>query len=573
MLKNLWKHLSNRRQKQFTLLLLLMLLASISEVISIGAVLPFLGVLVAPEHLYNHVLVQPIVQWLEIKSPDQLLFPFVTLFIVATIISATIRLSLLYVMTRLSFAAGADLSINIYQRSLYQEYQVHIASNSSEVINSIITKTNTVISFILVPMLTLISSVFFIIAIITTLFVIDPIVALIAIFGFSILYWLVVHFTKVQLQENSQCIADQSTQLVKSLQEGLGGIRDVLIDGSQQFYCQLYRNADLPLRRASGNNQFISQSPRFVMEALGMVLITGIAYSMSLRENGLTNAIPVLGALALGAQRLLPALQQAYASFSTIKGADSSFSDILDLLDQPLPDYASQPPPKPITFTQGINLTNLRFRYNKKTPKILDGINLTIPKGTRIGFIGKTGSGKSTLLDVIMGLLPPSEGQISIDNQPITPKNRRAWQAHIAHVPQNIYLSDSSIAQNIAFGIESDKIDYKKVQKAAERAQISQMIGDWKDGYQTFVGERGVRLSGGQRQRIGIARALYKQADVLIFDEATSALDHETEQAVMQAIEDLDRDLTILIIAHRLSTLDGCDQIVELNKGLLCKSK
>jgi ATP-binding cassette, subfamily B, bacterial PglK len=568
MLKNLWKHLSNRRQKQFTLLLLLMLSASIAEVISIGAVLPFLGVLVAPEHLYNHVLVQPILQWLEIKSPDQLLFPFVTLFIVATIMSATIRLSLLYVITRLSFAAGADLSINIYQRSLYQEYQVHIARNSSEVINGIITKTNTVIGHILVPILTLISSVFFIIAIITTLFVIDPIVALIATFGFSILYWLVVRFTKVRLQENSQCIADQSTQLVKSLQEGLGGIRDVLIDGSQQFYCQLYRNADFPLRRASGNNQFISQSPRFIMEALGMVLITGIAYSMSLREDGLTNAIPVLGALALGAQRLLPALQQAYGSFSTIKGADSSFSDILDLLDQSLPDYASQPPPKPIAFNKDISLTNLRFRYNKKTPRILDGgINLTIPKGARIGFIGKTGSGKSTLLDIIMGLLPPSEGQISIDNQPITLKNRRAWQAHIAHVPQNIYLSDSSIAQNIAFGVESDKIDYKKVQKAAERAQISQMIGNWKDGYQTFVGERGVRLSGGQRQRIGIARALYKQADVLIFDEATSALDTQTEKAVMNAINDMHKDITILTVAHRLSTLENCDLIVELENG------
>jgi len=565
-IKQLWNHLSKRRQKQFWLLLALMVLASLAEIISVGAVLPFLGVLTAPEQLYQHQLMQPVIQLLKLTTPEQLLLPFTITFIIAALLAGIVRLTLLYAMTRLSFATGADLSINIYRRTLYQEYAIHVARNSSEVINGIISKTNIVINGIINPVLTLISSIVFIIAILATLLVIDPIVALVASVGFGSLYWLVIRYTRQQLQENSQCIAEQSTQMIKSLQEGLGGIRDVLIDGSQQFYCQLYRNADLPLRRASGNNQFISSSPRFAMEALGMSLIAGLAYAMSLREHGLVTAIPVLGALALGAQRLLPALQQAYGAYSGIKGSKSSFDDVLGLLGQPLPSYVGQDISLPVGFKKEVKLTNLSFRYNEQAPWVLEKINLTIPKGSRIGFMGTTGSGKSTLLDIVMGLLPQTEGELTVDGQLISTENRRSWQAHIAHVPQNIYLSDSTIEENIAFGIPQEQIDHKRVQKAAKQAQIIDLIEEWPEQYQTFVGERGIRLSGGQRQRIGIARALYKQADVLIFDEATSALDNETEQAVMEAIEGLGRDLTILIIAHRLTTLEGCDRVIDLSK-------
>ena len=563
----LWHHLSKRRQKQFWLLLILMIVASLSEIISIGAVLPFLGVLTAPEHVYQYPLIQPIIQILGLTEPSQLILPLTIFFIIAVLLAASIRLTLLYVMTRLSFAAGADLSISIYRRTLYQEYTVHISRNSSEVINSIITKTNTVINGILTPVLTFISSTILLIGIMGALFVINVSVALSASIGFGLLYWMVVRYTKDQLKDNSQIIADQSTQMIKSLQEGLGGVRDLLIDGTQQFYCQLYRNADLPLRRASGNNLFISGSPRYVMEAIGMTLIAGLAYVMTQQEGGKVTAIPVLGALALGAQRLLPALQQAYGSYSTIKGSNSSFKDVLNLLGQPLPEYADQPPPKPISFEREFKLTELNFRYTEESPWVLKNINLSLKKGARIGFIGVTGSGKSTLLDIIMGLLPPTNGKLIIDQQSINSQNLRAWQAHIAHVPQNIYLSDGSIEENIAFGISKKQIDYQRVKEAAQQAQIAELIEEWKDGYQTLVGERGVRLSGGQRQRIGIARALYKKANILIFDEATSALDNETEREVMEAIGDLGKEITVLIIAHRLTTLKGCDKIVKLDKN------
>jgi ATP-binding cassette, subfamily B, bacterial PglK len=543
-----------------------MIIASLAEIISIGAVLPFLGILTAPEQVYQHSLMQPVIQTLALTEPKQLILPLTILFIAAALLAGVIRLTLLYAMTRLSFATGADLSINIYRRTLYQEYEIHVSRNSSEVINGIITKTNTVIGGVISPTLNLISSIILLVGIMSALFAINPTIALSASIGFGLLYWMVIRFTKAHLKDNSKTIADQSTQMIKSLQEGLGGIRQVLIDGAQQLYCKLYRNADLPLRRASGNNSFISGSPRYAMEAIGMTLIAGLAYLMTQQEGGMATAIPVLGALALGAQRLLPTLQQAYASYSTIKGSKSSFEDVLKLLDQPLPEYADQPPPKPIPFAKEIKVNNLNFRYSEDSPWVLKNINLSLKKGSRIGFMGVTGSGKSTLLDIIMGLLPATEGELIIDNQTINNQNCRAWQSHIAHVPQNIYLSDSTIEENIAFGIEKELIDHQRVKKAAQQAQIAELIEGWKDGYQTFVGERGIRLSGGQRQRIGIARALYKQANVLIFDEATSALDNETEQAVMGAIEGLGEEITILIIAHRLTTLKECDQIIEISK-------
>jgi len=260
-------------------------------------------------------------------------------------------------------------------------------------------------------------------------------------------------------------------------------------------------------------------------------------------------------------------LQLAYSSWSNIQGAQASLQDAIELLDQPLPDYANQPQAKPLPFKKHIELKNLSFRYTKQTPLVLNKISYVISKGSRTGFIGITGSGKSTLLDIIMGLLQPTAGSLLIDNNLITLANNRAWQAHIAHVPQSIFLADSSIEENIAFGVPKAEIDRNRVQLAARQAQIADIIESWPKKYKTFVGERGIRLSGGQRQRIGIARALYKQADVIIFDEATSALDNDTEQAVMQAIENLGNDLTILIIAHRLTTLKNCTQVVELGDG------
>jgi len=548
-----------------------MILVSITEIISVGAIIPFLAVLTAPEKIYQHELMDSINNLLNITAADQLLLPLTIAFAFTILSVGAIRLLLLFVITRLSFATGADLSINAYRRTLYQDYEVHVSRNSSEIVNAIIVKTSKVTSSIVKPVLNLISTSIVIIAIVGAIFVINFAVALSVTIGFGLLYAFVIMRWRKKLSNNSQVIASHSTEMVKCLQEGLGGIRDVLIDGSQEFYTDLYRNADLPLRKAEASNQLITGSPRFIIEAIGMTVLAVIAFIMSLEPEGLISALPVLGALALGAQRLLPALQMAYSSYGQLKYTHSSFQDVLDLLSQPLPQSGLTPdihnPVNPVSFESELEINDLSFRYSEDSPWVLKNNNLKLNKGSRTGFIGVTGSGKSTLLDVLMGLLLPSSGTLSIDGEVIAGRNRRAWQSKIAHVPQNIYLSDGTIEENIALGVPKDQIDHTRIKKVAKQAQILDFINSLQDDDQALVGEMGVRLSGGQRQRIGIARALYKQASVLIFDEATSALDNETEQAVMEAIEVLDKDLTILIIAHRVTTLKGCDQIVQINKN------
>lgn len=493
--------------------------------------------------------------------------PMTIIFAMGTLLSGAIRLTLLWVQIRLGHSIGADFSISMYRRTLYQPYAVHVARNSSVVIAGITSKANIIVHQMVLPVLTIISSSLMLITILAALLTIEPLVAFTAFAGFGLIYGFVILVTTKSLLSDGQRISREQNKVVKALQEGLGGIRDVLIDGSQVAYCNIYRNADIPLRRATANVQIISSSPRLVIEALGMVLIAALAYSMLGKSGGIASAIPVLGALALGAQRLLPLLQQVYFSWTSMRGAQASLSDALDLLDQPLPRHADGPPIEPIAFRNQIALQQLAFRYTPDGPWILRGIDLKIPKGSRVGFMGTTGSGKSTLLDLIMGLLQPNAGSLTVDSVCITAQNHRAWQSHIAHVPQTIFLADASIAENIAFGIPVDQIDYARVREAAQKAQIAQDIDSWDQKYNTVIGERGVRLSGGQRQRIGIARALYKKADVIVFDEATSALDNETELAVMEAIENVGKNITVIIVAHRLTTLKNCTHVVDLNEG------
>jgi len=565
LIKRLWTHISVRRRWQFALLLVLMFSSTVAEIFSIGAILPFLSVLTSPEIIFNHEFVKPILRFTNITEIRELVLATTVIFCLATLLAAKMRLLMLWANTKLSFATGSDLSINIYRRTLYQPYTVHCSRNSSEVINGISNKANSVIG-ILNSIVTLISSTILMIAIVLTLLAVEPFVSVSAFIGFGSIYLIIIFATKKRLMLNGIATARESSRVIKALQEGLGGIRDVLLDGSQETYCKYYRSADLPLRRAQANNMFIGNSPRLAVEALGMILMAVLAYFISLRVDGLAHAIPTLGALALGAQRFLPVLQSAFAAWSGAKGSQASLHDAIELLDQPFPSYY-QKDIKPISFKNTIRLNNVGFTYPNSEVVVLKNINLEIKKGERIGFIGITGSGKSTILDLIMGLLVPTSGTITVDEQVISEDNQREWQKNISHVPQIIFLSDSSIAENIAFGKELDEIDFEEVKVAAKKAQISESIESWEKSYNTVVGERGIRLSGGQRQRIGIARAMYKNSEVLVFDEATSALDSETEKLVMQEIEELNEDLTIITVAHRLSTLKNCDKIVEIKDG------
>jgi ABC-type multidrug transport system fused ATPase/permease subunit len=564
----LLEHLSVRRKIQCLFLLMLMILATFVEIISIGAVVPFIAVLTNPEKIYNISSLRYFLEIINVKYPKQILLSITIIFIIASIASGVIRLLLIWANTKLSFAIGSDLSISIYKRTLYQPYSIHVSRNSSEIISGITGKVNVLITSI-TSLLSMISSGIILTSLSITVLILEPVIFMSVFGGFGILYSIIIKVTKKKLSINGKIISLESTKLVKSIQEGLGGIRDVLIDNNQAIYCDIYRKSDMPLRHALGENSFISSSPRYIIESVGMILIAVVAYYLAMQPDGIIKAIPILGALALGAQRMLPLLQQLYGSWSTINGYRESIKDAYSLLEQPLPTIKDRISDQDILFKEHIKLSNISFRYSSENSWVLKNLNINIKKGSRVGLIGVTGCGKSTFIDIIMALLSPEEGYLEIDEKIITDENRRAWQKHIAHVPQTIYLTDSTIEENIAFGIPKEKIDKKRLMESARQAQLTDIIDSWPNGYRTFVGERGIRLSGGQRQRIGIARALYKKADVIIFDEATSSLDNATEMAVMDSIEGLDEKLTVIIIAHRLTTLKNCTQIIELaNSGI-----
>lgn len=563
----LLQQLTLRRKKQLIILLFLMATTSVVEVVGIGAVVPFLGALVAPDKLSQNELIQQVMINLNISGSKQLLQTLTIFFVVATVIAGAMRLLLLWAQTRLGYAVGTDLSLKIYKKTLYQPYSKHTLRNSSEVISGISNKVNLVVLNVVMPLIAGSSAILIFCGILMALLIIDPIVTTVSSLTFGFIYAFIIVVTRRRLKRNSLRISIEYNRVMKTLQEGLGGIRDVLIDGTQAVYCKLYHSADYPLRKAQASNQFIGASPRFFVEALGVVLIALLAHSLIGREDGVVSAIPTLGAIALGAQRMLPLIQQLYSSWSSFRGSLHSFAEVLDLLEQPMPAYALGEPAQRLPFSKSIKLVNVNFRYSNQSLKVLENINIEINKGLMIGFMGATGSGKSTLLDILMALLEPEQGSLQIDGVVIDQKNFRSWQSNIAHVPQAIFLTDSTVAQNIAFGVPDGEIDYEKVRQAAQQAQIAATIESLEHGYETFVGERGVRLSGGQRQRIGIARALYKSADVIVLDEATSALDNETESAVIETINSLGNNMTILMVAHRISTLKGCDVIYRLKNG------
>jgi len=550
-----------------------MLASGVAELVSLGAVLPFMAVLSDPQRLWQQLIVQEVAIKFGYSSANQLLVPAVLLFASAAVLAAVIRLTSLWLNGRLAAAVGSDLSCEAYRRTLYQPYTSHLQHNSSELITGMVTQITFTVAA-LDSLLQLISSAVVAAALLVGLLAIDAQVALGAVALFGTAYGVLAITVRRQLRSNGQRIAEASSQQLKALQEGLGAIREVLLDGSQPTYLQIYQQADRPQRQLQANNVFLSIFPRYALEAICMVGIALLGGLLVLQRGSVAAVIPLLGSLALGAQRLLPAMQQVYSGWSSLAGFNAAMQSVLTIVSRPVPPqvHALQP----LGLRQSIRMEAVHFRYGPEQPEVVCGIDLEIRRGERIGLIGSTGSGKSTTVDLLMGLLEPSQGRILVDGMvlqdPSHPERLRAWQASIAHVPQSIFLADCSIAENIAFGVPKRQIDLERVRQAAEQAQIASFIEGSPEGYDSFVGERGIRLSGGQRQRISIARALYKQAQVLVLDEATSALDTATEQALMASVEGLSKQLTIVMIAHRLTTIQQCDRVLCLEKGKVVAS-
>jgi len=402
------------------------------------------------------------------------------------------------------------------------------------------------------------------------LLVINVNITLVAIVFFITLYLIILALTKKYLIKSGEIVTEKGADVIKSLQEGLGGIRDIIVDGTYNAYLKIFNKADKVLKASQGNIQIISASPKHIIEAIAMISVAILCLIASQSPNGIINFIPIIGTLALGAQRLLPALKEGFRSLSTIKGTEVSLLNVLSYLDQKIPDYYFTKERK-IEFNTSISFKNIEFSYQQSRDYVLKNLNHTFLKGKRIGIIGQTGVGKSTFIDIIMGLLEVNKGDIFIDKTKLDYTNLRSWQRQIAHVPQKIFLTDNSIYKNIAFGVQDEDIDDLRLKKAIKDAQLDKFINKLPNGYHTKVGEMGVKLSGGQKQRIGIARALYKNAKLIIFDEATNSLDNNTEALIMNTIYNLNKNITLIIIAHRLSTLSQCDEIIEIKNFKISK--
>ena len=572
LLRGLWGHLGRRRQWQTLAVTILMVCSAFAEVITLGTVVPFIAVLVEPERAMAFGPVARVAEWVGITSADQLVFPLAGVFLATALMAAALRLLVLWATTRLAMATGAELAAKAFERNLYQPYEVHVHRHSSEVTSGIIQKVESVVSGMLFPLQTAAGSVLTLVSVTVALVMIDSQIAMTAVLLVGGGYLLITRVVRGRLLRNGRQIAVGQVQVLKILQESIGGIRQVLIDGTQRVFLEEFKGSDGRLRRSQASNSIIQQSPRLFMEGISMTLIVALVMVLHGREGGLVSNLPELTAFAVAGQRMLPISQQCYATVSTMLAYQPVFSEALMILDQPVSRAERFEGSDPLPFTSALECSGLSFRYSDDEPWVLDGIDLKIPKGSTVGLVGETGSGKSTLLDLMMGLLRPTAGALTVDGVQLDSEVIGSWRRSIAHVPQDVFLVDSSIAENIAFGVPKDQIDHQRVRESARLAQIDDFIMAAPDGYRTLVGERGVRLSGGQRQRIGIARALHKGVSVLILDEATSALDSVTEGSVLRQIDDSGEGLTVVMVAHRLSTLRNCDQIFELRDGKIVAS-
>ncbi len=546
----------------------LMVTAAVFDVFSLGAVIPFLALLADPDRILDYPAAQSFLAGIGLRDTAEILLAATLLFAALALVSGAVRVLLNWHSNRYAYMVGNELGVAYFERILLRPYSYHALHNSSETVASI-KKVQAIAHQMLLPAMLSIGSVIGAAFIVAALLAVDAATTMMAFAGFTAIYLVATKVTRPRLRRNSKLLSTSHARRIQSIQEALGGVRDVIIERAQPTFVRRFRQVDGDMQMAEATTSFISGAPRMMIEAVGMAMIAFVACFALLRTGDLAAVLPVLGVLALGAQRLLPLMQTLYKSWATVAGNYALAEDILRVLEtlEEAPSGSAEPI---AGFHKYIRFRNVSFQYAAAGDRpALRGLNIVVPKGAKVGLVGRSGSGKSTAMDLLMGLLEPTEGSIEIDGIRLCPANSADWQREIAHVPQDLFLADASIRENIAFGAEPAEIDETRMRSAARAADIADFIEALPDGYETIVGERGTRLSGGQRQRLGIARALYKQASVIFFDEATSALDGETEAAVMAAIERLDQNLTVILVAHRTSTLTFCDQIIRLEDGRL----
>ena len=543
---------------------LFLVLATLSELCSIGAVVPFIALLVNADAAYSYV---PFLKSYELTrnvNLEDVKIIITIAFVFASIFSGVFRLIYLRRVTKLAFGIGSDLSVRTYFNIINQKYSYFCEHKSSDAISAMTNGQTVIIYNVIVPTLHLIGSTVMMASVACFLIYLDPFIAVLSFVSLSLVYKMMALTTRLSLKNYSYVARNESEKIVSLLQESLGGARDIILDGSQNLYVKKYAESEKRLRESQSGAQFVATFPRYLVEAVAMVGIALFAYlGVAESDSSKISFLPMLGAFALGAQRLLPVYQIAYSSLSSIRGAGSAIDQIAQYLK--LEPISQKNCLGKIEFDREIIVENVS--YVKRNKRIIDSLTIRLCKGSKIGVVGKTGCGKSTLLDLIMGLLEPTDGRIIIDSTTLSNENVGTWQALISHVPQTVFLIDDTILNNIVGNVLGSEINQPLLDESIEISQLKDVISSLPMGIDTKVGERGINLSGGQIQRIAIARAIYKDAQLLILDEATSALDAETEQKIVTELYRRRPGLTIIAIAHRVSTLKFSDLIIELDHG------
>lgn len=569
-IKKLFDLLSDQERKRAALLVGMILVMALLDVLGVASIMPFMAVLASPQMVETNPILKVVYAWLDFNDHRDFLFAMGVAVFVLLMVSLAFKALTTYAQIRFSLMREYSIGKRLVELYLNQPYSWFLTRNSADLGKSIVSDVQTVINSGLMPLMTIIAQSTVAIALLILLLVVDPLLALSVGVVLGISYGAIFTTINGLIKHLGQRRVIANQQRFAALSEAFGASKEVKVGRLEDVFIQRFAKPAQTYAQGQATVQIISQLPRFLVEGIaigGMLLV--MLYFM-LRSGGFAAALPVIALYAFAGYRLMPALQQIYSAFTQLRYVTPALNALHADLAGPCGTYQLDKNFATLSLTQSIALDKIVYRYPNSTQPSLKAISLNIPVKSTVGFVGTTGSGKTTLVDLILGLLEPQEGELRVDGQAVVSANRSQWQRCIGYVPQHIYLSDDTIAANIAFGVAPEYVNQQVVEHVAKIANLHCfVVNELQLGYATIVGERGVRLSGGQRQRIGIARALYHNPSVLIMDEATSALDNLTEQSVMEAVNKIGQGITIILIAHRLSTVKACDQIFLLEKGEL----
>lgn len=567
--------LTREQRLQLFRLQFLVISMAFAELIGVASIGPFLSLVSNPDQLDGENLFAYFFSSLEFSNTDDFIFfaglSVIILLATATIISSITVRFLLHYAQRL----GANFSSSLYEHYMNQPWLFHASGNSNKLMNNITTECARVTQGIIYPVMIMNAKVVLATCIIIFLIIMNPIVTIFGFMIFTIIYSLIFLFVKKKLAINGLAITTTQRTRFQLMNEGFGGIKDVILLGRSATFTDAYTSASIEYGRANGGNATMNEIPKFWVELIAFGAMVSLILFLLATNNGSINIIlPQLGIYAMASYKLLPAFQQVYGNLTFVRGSASALQSIrADLLDWRL---MKENPKKEIIskmlFKEEIEFKNVSFQYPSKDELALENINLKIPAQSVVGFVGSSGAGKSTIVDLVLGLMTPTDGSVLVDGSILNNSSLKAWQSCVGYVPQTIFLSDNTIAANVALGLPEELIDIAKVRNAIKLADLDSFVNTLPNGLNEMVGERGVQLSGGQRQRIAIARSLYNDPDILVFDEATSSLDGITEKVIMDAIYKLSSSKTIILIAHRLNTVKKCDQIFYFEEGRLIDS-